>query len=64
MQAQNTLQRFLHRSARYDLIEKAMLQLKLTALKAVGQLFTDGLLDDARSGKADERARLCKHDVT
>ena len=64
MQAQNTLQRFLHRSARNDLIEKAMLQLKLTALKAVGQLFADGLLDDARPRKADERPRLCKHDVT
>ena len=33
-----------------------MLQQKFRTLKAFRQLLADGLLDDARSGKADQRA--------
>src|SRR3984957_12453275 len=44
----------LHVFARNDGVEEAMLQQELGALKAWRKLLADGLLDDARSGKADQ----------
>src|SRR3712207_6977213 len=41
-------------------VDHAVLLQILGALKAVGQLLADGLLDDAWAGEADERARLGK----
>ena len=40
-----------------------MLEEELAALKALGQRLADGLLDDARTGKPDERLRLGDVDV-
>ena len=40
-----------------------MFLLELAALEAGGQLLTDGLLDDAGAGKADQRTGLGQHDV-
>ena len=45
-------------TAGHHLVHKAVLHLKFTALEPGGQLFADGLLNDARPGKADEGARL------
>ena len=39
-------------------VDHALLEQELAALKALGQLLADGLLDDARAGKPDERLRL------
>jgi hypothetical protein len=39
-------------------VEHAVLEQELAALKALGELLTDRLLDDPRAGKADERLRL------
>ena len=39
--------------AGHHLIHKAVLQLELAALEPGGQLFADGLLNDAGPGKAD-----------
>ena len=49
--------------AGHHLIHKAVLQLELAALEPGGQLFADGLLNDAGPGKADQRPRLGQHDV-
>src|SRR5438093_12725590 len=40
-----------------------MLEQKLAGLEAFGQLLTDGLLDDSRSGETDLRARLSDVEV-
>ena len=48
----------LHFAAIDDEVEHAMLEQKLAALKSLGQLLANRLLDDARAGKADERAGL------
>ena len=40
-----------------------MLLLKFRALKALGQLLADGLLNDAGAGKANQRAGLCECDI-
>lgn len=41
-------------TAGYDLVYKAVFQLELTALEALGQALADGLLDDAGACKTDE----------
>lgn len=38
-------------------VHKAVLYLKFCPLEAAGQLFADGLLNDAGTGKADQRTR-------
>ena len=43
---------------RHDHVDHAVLHQIFGALEAFGQLFADGLLDDARAGKADQRAGL------
>ena len=48
----------LHLAAIDDEVEHAVLEQELAALKAFGQLLANRLLDDARAGEADERARL------
>ena len=50
-------------AAGHHLIHKAVLHLELAALEPGGQFFTDGLLDDAGSGKTDQRPGLGQHDV-
>ena len=50
-------------TAGYDLVYKAVFQLELAALEALGQALADGLLDDAGACKTDECARLGQHDV-
>src|SRR5258708_33988639 len=40
-------------------VKHAVLQEELAALKTFRQLLADGLLDHARSGETDQRARLC-----
>ena len=50
-------------TARYDLVYKAVFQLELAALEALGQALADGLLDDAGACKTNECARLGQHDV-
>ena len=50
-------------TAGYDLVYKAVFQLELAALEALGQALADGLLDDAGACKTDECARLSQHDV-
>jgi hypothetical protein len=47
-----------HVAAVHDEVEHAVLDQELAALKAVRQLLPDGLLDDAGTGKADERLGL------
>ena len=42
----------------HDHVENAVLEQKLAALKTLGQRLAHRLLDDARTGEADERARL------
>src|SRR6266545_5745159 len=46
-----------------DHVDHAMVLEIFRPLKAVGQLLADGLLDDARPGKTDERARFRNMDV-
>ena len=50
-------------AAGHHLIHKAVLHLELAALESGRQLFANGLLNDPRTCKADQRARLCQHDV-
>ncbi|VVT33323.1 conserved hypothetical protein [Roseovarius sp. EC-SD190] len=44
-------------------VEHAVIQQVFGALKALGQFLADGLFDDARPGKADERARFGNLDI-
>ena len=46
-----------------DHVERALLEQELGALEALGQLLANRLLDDARTGEADQRARLGDDDV-
>src|SRR5918995_5294985 len=46
-----------------DHVDRALLQQELGALKAFGQLLPHGLLDDARSGEADQGLGLGNHRV-
>src|SRR5699024_8258530 len=48
---------------RHDGINEAVLQQVFGPLEALGQLFTDGLLDDAGPREPDQRPRLCQHDI-
>ena len=48
----------LHFFSGHDCIQEAMLQQKLRPLESVWQFLPNGLLDHARPGKADQRARL------
>ncbi len=48
----------LHLAAIDHQVEHAVLDQELAALEPVGQLLPDRLLDDARSGEADQRLRL------
>ena len=57
-EAQRAGQRRLHLAPIDDQVEHAVLEQELAALEAVGQLLADGLLDDARTGEADQRLRL------
>src|SRR5688572_25818863 len=41
-----------------DQIQHAVFEEELAALEALGQLLANGLLDDARTGKADQRLGL------
>ena len=51
------------RGPRHDGVNEAVLQQVFGPLEALGQLFTDGLLDDAGPRKPDQRPRLCQHDI-
>src|SRR5213594_3987977 len=44
-------------------VEKAVFEQEFGALKAFGEFLADGLLDDARARKADERAGLADVEV-
>src|SRR5947207_13254483 len=44
-------------------VEEAVFEQEFGALKAFGEFLADGLLDDARARKADERARLADVEV-
>src|SRR5690606_40777026 len=46
-----------------DLVDGTVLEQELAALEALGQGFTDGLLDHPRAGEADQRLRLGDVDV-
>ena len=46
-----------------DHVQRAVLEQELAALEALGQRLAHGLLDDARTGEADERARLGQVEV-
>src|SRR6202167_3840610 len=48
----------LHFLARDDGVEETVLEEEFCSLKAFGQFLTDGLLDHARAGETDQRARL------
>ena len=48
----------LHFQARHHVVQHAVLEQKFAALEALGQFLADGLLDDARAGEADQRARF------
>src|SRR5690606_21165675 len=56
--AQDERELLLHLAAGDDVVEHAVLEQELRALEPLGELLADGLLDDARPGEADERARL------
>src|SRR5262249_13849537 len=45
-------------------IDHAVVPEMLCALEAVGQFLADGLLDDPRAGKTDERARLSDMNIS
>ena len=47
-----------HFAAIDDEVEHPVLEEKLTALKSLGQLLANRLLDDARAGEANQRSRL------
>jgi hypothetical protein len=49
--------------ARDDGVHHPVLEQKFAALEAFGKLLADGLLDDSRAGKADERLWLGQHHV-
>ena len=53
---------FISRRSTID-VEHAVLEQELAALESFGQRLADRLLDDARTGKADERLRLGDVDV-
>src|SRR5947207_11159014 len=55
---QRARQRGFQLAAVDDQIEHAVVEQELAALEPFGQLLADGLLDDARSGEADECLRL------
>ena len=44
-------------------IYKTVLQKELCSLKALGQLLSDGLLDDPGACKADQGMRLCDNNI-
>src|ERR1700679_3057281 len=55
--------------ARNDGVEESGLEQKFGGLKTFGEFLADGLLDDARTGETDERARfgnveVAEHGVT
>ena len=62
-QPENAPQCRVQFGARHDLVDHAVLEQILGALKPVRQLFVDRLLDDPRAGKADDRAGLGERDV-
>ena len=47
----------------YNLIYKTVLQQELRSLESLRKLLTNGLLNDTRSCKADQRVRLCQNDI-
>ena len=57
MQLQQMAKVLLLTRALHDVVHKALFQQKLRPLEAFRQLLPDGLLDDARAGKADQRPR-------
>ena len=56
-------QRIPQLPAGHDTVHEAMFLQIFRPLESLGQLLTDGLLDDAGTGKADERARLRQGDI-
>ena len=57
-EAQRVGDRRFHLAPIDDEVEHALLEQELAALESLGQLLPDRLLDDARSGEADQRLRL------
>ena len=64
MQPQKLSKLPLHLLPLHDCIQKPVLQQKFCALKSFWQLLPDRLLNHARSGKADQRTRLCKNHIS
>src|SRR3989475_3427632 len=62
-QAEELRQPLAHLLAVHDPVDHPVLEEELAPLKPLRQLLTDGLLDHARSGEADQRARLGEDDV-
>ena len=62
-QTADAAQRLAHLVAVHDHVDHAVRQQIFGALEALGKLLADGLLDDARTGEADERAGLGDVDV-
>src|SRR5687768_17968312 len=54
-EAQDLAERRFHLAAIDHQVEHAAFEQELAALKAVRQLLPDGLFDDARPGKSDQR---------
>ena len=63
MKLQDLDQRIPQLTAGHHLIHKAVFHLEFAALEPGGQLFTDGLLNNAGAGKADECPRFGQHDI-
>ena len=57
-QSQQLRDALAHVAAVDDHVQPAVLEQKLAALEALGQRLAHGLLNHARTGKADQRARL------
>src|SRR5690606_16338890 len=63
-QTQHRAELVAHLEPADDAIDHAVLEQELAALKALGQLLTDGLLDHPRPREADQRARLGDDQIT
>jgi hypothetical protein len=64
MQAQELGERLAQVRPLDHRVHEAVLELELGALEPLGQLGADGLLDDARPRKADERLGLGENYVS
>src|SRR5215831_14014721 len=55
---------FAHIASIEDEVERSVIQEEFAALKTLGKCFSNGLLNDARTRKSDQRLRLSNVDIS